>query len=51
MSNLRQVGLEGAAQGPGLHVLRDEPLLSEHVQTETFPGLAQVSVDLLVVLW
>ena len=50
-SNLRQVGLEGAVKGPGLHVFRDKPLFSEHVQAEAFSGRTQVLVNFLVGLW
>jgi len=49
--NLRDVGLEGAVKGPGLHVFGGESLFSEHVQTEAFPGRTEVLVNFLVVLW
>lgn len=49
--NLREVGLEGAEKGPGLHMFRDKFLCSEHVQTESLPGWTQVLVNFFVVLW
>lgn len=50
-SNLREIGLKGAEECPGLNVFRDKSLFSEHVQTESFPGWTQVLVDFHVVLW
>ena len=50
-SDLGDVGLEGAVEGPGLHVFGDQSLFSEHVQTEALSGGTQVLVDLLGVLW
>ncbi|TNN74624.1 hypothetical protein EYF80_015171 [Liparis tanakae] len=42
--NLRDLGLEGAVKGPGLHVFGGQSLFSEHVQTEAFPGRTEVLV-------
>lgn len=49
-SNLREIRLEGAVKSPGLHMLRDKCLFSEHMQTESFSGRAQVLMYFLVVL-
>lgn len=50
-SNLREIGLKGAEERPGLNMFRDKSLFSEHVQTESFPGWTQMLVDFHVVLW
>lgn len=50
MSNLGQCGLKGAVQGPGLHMLWYQALLSEDMQGHPLSGWAQVLVDHLVSL-
>lgn len=43
--NLRESRLKAAVQSPGLHVLRHQPLGSEHVQRDAFIGRAHVLMD------
>lgn len=48
--NLGQVGLVGAAQGSGLHVLWYQALVSEDMQGQPLSGWTQVWVDYNVCL-
>lgn len=50
-SNLREIRLETAVEGPGFHVFRDKSLLPEYVQIEAFSGWTKVLVNFFVVLW
>lgn len=43
--NLGQVGLVGAAQGSGLHMLWYQALVSEDIQSQSLCGWTHVRVD------
>lgn len=47
-SDLRQIRLERAVEGPRFHVFGNKSLFTEDVQTESLSGRTQVLMELFV---
>lgn len=50
-TDLRESGLVGAVQGPGLHMLWNEALPSQHMQADSLLRWTQVLVDDFIALY